>query len=399
MASPKPLQVAVIGGAGGAFFVHPHSRAIHMSGTRRIAFGALSSDPGRALEAAEVWPYPIKGSESWQNLRDSNLNRMGDSERIDYALIVTPNHAHFEPAMAFVKAGVPVFCEKPLTLTVEQARELEQTVREKNVPFAVAHTYLGHWTWRLARHIVRSGLIGDARFVDSYYKQGWLAGRTEDEGVQQAAWRVDPARAGTSCCGGDIGTHAFQSLRYITGLEVDTESAFLETFVEGRQLDDHFTTVCKLSNGGQALVRASQVMIGYKNDHGIEVCGSKGTVVLRQEDSEKLVVYLPGQPDRVYWRGAVSAKDGFLGDLPVDLMAEPALPPGHCEGFHDALARLHGSFETVVRAYWANEPWVVDGSKFATVTDGRIGMEFIEAAVKSSRVRGTASPVPTNLLG
>ena len=252
------------------------------------------------------------------------------------------------------------------------------------VPFAVAHTYLGHWSTRLSRHIVQSGLIGDVRWVDSSYIQGWLAGKTEEAGVQQAEWRTDPKRSGASNCGGDIGTHALMQLRYVTGLEVEQLSARLEVLVEGRSLDDHFTTYCSLSNGGKALVRASQIAIGHKNDLSIEVNGSKGSLVWRQEEPEAVKIMLPGQPDRIYWRGEVAANDGFLGDLPEDLMSEPTLPSGHGEAFHDALGRLHRGFESDVRAYKAGAAFDCDGSKYANVADGRIGLAFIEAAVASS---------------
>jgi predicted dehydrogenase len=304
-------------------------------------------------------------------------------ERLDYVLIVTPNNVHFDPAMKCLAAGIPVFCEKPLTVTLEQADQLVAAVKQRKVPFGVAHTYLGHWTSRFARFIVRSGLIGEVRWADAYYLQGWLAERTEDKGVMQAEWRVDPKRAGASCCGGDIGTHALMQLRYVTGLEVRRVRAALETFVAGRQLDDHFTAYCELSNGGKALVRASQIAIGHKNDLGLEVNGTKGSLVWVQEEPEQLIIRLPNQPDRVYWRGAVVANDGFLKDLPADLMAEPNIPAGHPEAFHDAFARLHRCFEQDVRAYLDKKPFACDGSKYANVEDGRIGIAFIAAAVKS----------------
>ena len=181
----------------------------------------------------------------------------------------------------------------------------------------------------MSRYIVRSGLLGEVRWVDSYYIQGWLATKLEATGQQQAAWRVDPKRAGGSGCGGDIGTHALMQLRYVTGLDVTAVSAQLETFVEGRQLDDHFTIYCKLSNGGKALVRASQICIGHKNDLGIVIAGTKGTLRWRQEEPECLTICLPNQPDRTYWRGAVTPGDGFLPkDMPADLMAEPTIPSG-----------------------------------------------------------------------
>ena len=380
--SNRPLNVGLIGGGGGAFIVQPHQRAINFDGTRRVVAAALHPDPATATREAAAWPYPIKGYESYDAMiADQAGKPVG--ERLDYALIVTPNFVHFDPAMKCIKAGIPVFCEKPLTVTLEESDKLVQAVKEHKVPFAVSHTYLGHWTTRLARHIVRSGLIGEVRWVDSYYLQGWLADKAEDSNNMQAEWRVDPKRAGASCCGGDIGTHALMQLRYITGLEVTRVRGQLETFVGGRQLDDHFTTYCQLSNGGKAMVRASQICIGHKNDLRIEVNGTRGTLYWEQEQPERLVIMLPNQPDRVYWRGAVSANDGFLGDLPEDLMAEPNIPSGHPEAFHDAFARLHRGFEADVRAYNDGKPFSNDGSKYANVVDGRIGIAFVEAAVRS----------------
>jgi predicted dehydrogenase len=267
-------------------------------------------------------------------------------------------------------------------------------VKEKRVPFGVAHTYLGHWTSWFSRFIVRSGLIGEVRWVDSYYLQGWLAGRTEDENCMQAEWRVDPKRAGASCCGGDIGTHALMQLRFVTGLEVTELSANLETFVERRQLDDHFTTYVKLSNGARGLVRASQIAIGHKNDLGVEVNGSKGTLIWRQEEPEKVVIHLPGQPDRVYWRAALGPNDGFLGDVPKWLLDEPTIPGGHPEAFHDAYARLHRSFEADVRAYNDKRTFSCDGSKYANVVDGWMGIAFVSAAVESSKKGNAWVPMP-----
>jgi predicted dehydrogenase len=378
------LNVGLVGGGGGAFIVHPHQKAIHFDGTRRVVCGALHPDPVVALKEAAAWPYPLRGYRSYDEMFEEEL-RKPVGERIDYILIVTPNFVHYDPARKALEAGIPVFCEKPLTVKLEESEHLVRLVRERNVPFCVAHTYIGHWTSRLARHIVRSGLLGKIRWVDAYYIQGWLAGRTEDKGVVQAEWRVDPQRAGISGCGGDIGTHALMQLRYVTGLEVTRIQAFLETFVEGRRLDDHFTVYCELNNGGKALVRASQVTIGHKNDMGIEVVGEKGTLSWRQEDPECVRVHLPGQPDRVYWRGEVKPHDGFLGDVPADLLAEPTIPSGHPEGFHDAFARLHRCFEQDVRAYQQGTFRGSDGSKYATVEDGRIGIAFLVAAVESNR--------------
>jgi predicted dehydrogenase len=384
----RPLNVGLIGGGGGAFIVQPHQRAIFFDGTRRVTAAALHPDPAVAMQEADAWAYPIQGYRSYDELIEAQ-SKLPEGERIDYALIVTPNHVHFDPAMKCIKAGIPVFCEKPLTVTLAEADALVAAVKEARIPFGVAHTYLGHWTTRFARFIVTSGLIGEIRWVDAYYIQGWLASRTEDQGVMQAEWRVDPKRAGASCCGGDIGTHALMHLRYITGLNVTRIQAHLETFVEGRQLDDHFTTYCQLNNGGRALVRASQIAIGHKNDLGVEINGTKGTLQWRQEYPEELNILLPDQPQRTYYRAAIAPNDGFLGTLPEELMAEPTIPSGHPEAFHDAFARLHRCFEQDVRAFQAGKPFQCDGSKYANVEDGRMGIAFIDAAVKSSQQDGT----------
>ena len=392
----RPLNVGLIGGGKGAFIVQPHQRAIHFDGTRRVTAGALFPDPKIALEEAAHWPYPIRGYGSYDEMIAANAT-LPPGEKLDYILIVTPNHVHFDPAMKAMKAGIPVMCEKPLTVNLKQAADLVKAQRKTGVPFAVAHTYLGHWTSRFSRFIVRSGLLGDVRWVDSYYIQGWLATKLEATGQQQASWRVNPKLAGASGCGGDIGTHALMQLRYVTGLEVTEVSANLETFVPGRALDDHFTTYCRLSNGARALVRASQVCIGHKNDLGIEICGTKGSLRWRQEDPEAITISLLGQPDRTYYRAAVSAKDGFLGDLPADLMAEPNIPPGHPEAFHDAFARLHRCFEADIRTWQTAGKVKVDGGKYATIDDGWMGLAFIETAVKSAAKKGAWTKMPKKI--
>lgn len=387
----RPLNVGVIGGGRGAFIVHPQQKAIFMDGTRRVTCGALHQDPAIAMQEAEDWPCPITGYPDYKEMIKTEAERpLG--ERMDYVLIVTPNNVHFDPAMRCIEAGFPVFCEKPLTMTVEEAENLAKAVKQSGLPFCVSHTYVGHWSSLFSRFIVKtSGLLGEVRRVSAYYFQGWLAGRTEDQGVQQAEWRVDPSRAGASGCGGDIATHAYMQFRFVTGLEVKRILfARLWTFVPGRHLDDNFTSTCELSNGGEANICASQIMHGHLNDLGIEVTCEKGSVVWRQEESEKVTIHLPDQPDRVYWRGAVKPNDGFLKQVPDWLLNEPTIPSGHCEGFHDAFARLHRYFEADVRAYLDGKPPEHAGDKYAGVEDGVSHMKFIAAAVKSSK---SGSPV------
>ncbi len=390
----RPLNVGLVGGGKGAFIVQPHQKAIHFDGTRRVTAAALFPDPKIALEEAANWPYPLKGYGSYDEMIAANAG-LPEDQKLNYVVIVTPNHVHYDPAIKAIKAGIAVFCEKPLCMNLKEAADIVRTVRKHNVPFGVAHTYLGHWTSRFSRYIVQAGLLGEVRWVDSCYLQGWLATRLEATGQMQAAWRTNPKLAGGSGCGGDIGTHALMQLRYVTGLDVVEVSAQLETFVEGRPLDDHFTTYCRLSNGGKALVRASQICIGHKNDLAILVAGTKGTLHWRQEEPESVTVCLANQPDRAYWRGAVTPGNGFLPkDVPPGLMAEPTIPSGHPEAFHDAYARLHRCFEADVRKWKAGQPFKCDGSKYANVEDGWTGIAFIETALKSTGKKGLWTRMP-----
>jgi predicted dehydrogenase len=382
--SKRVLNVGLVGGGGGAFIVNPHQKAIHMDGTRRVVCGALHQDPKIAMDEAAKWPYPIKGYPSYDEMI-ADQARKPIGERVDYVTIVTPNFVHFDPAMKLIKAGIPVFCEKPLTITAKQAVALEKAVAKAKVPFGIAHTYIGHWSSWVARWIVTSGKLGAVRWVDAYYLQGWLATRLETTGQMQASWRTNPKMAGASCCGGDIGSHAFMQARFVTGLEVVTVRGMIETFLKGRQLDDHFTTYCTLSNGGRAMIRASQIAIGHKNDLGLEVNCERGSLVWRQEESEQIIIRLPGEPDRTYWRGELKGKDSFLGDLPDWVGGECTIPSGHNEAFHDAYRRLHKSFEEDVRLYNEGKPFKNDGTKYANVHDGVLHMKFIEAAVKSAK--------------
>lgn len=384
MSSNKPLKVGMIGGGGGAFIANPHQKAIHFDGTRQLHSVALSSNPREAMSEAANWPYPVKGYESYDAMIAAQKDQP-EAERLDYIVVVTPNFVHFDPVMKALDAGIPVICEKPLAVDFDQAKQMVAKVKETNVPLAVAHTYVGHWSSWFSRWIVESGLLGEVRWVDSYYLQGWLASKLEDTGQTQAAWRTDPKRAGASGCGGDIGIHALQQLRFVTGLDVTKVSAHLECMVPGRPIDDHFTVYGELSNGGKCLVRASQICHGHKNDLGITIAGTKGLLRWNQEEAESVTICLPDQPDRTYWRGAISSNDGFLPEIPEWLLNEPTIPAGHVEAFHDAYARLHREFEKDVRKFNAGEAWACDGSKYANVHDGRMGLAFIDAAVASSK--------------
>ena len=299
---------------------------------------------------------------------------------MDYVVITTTNDAHFAPAKAFIERGIPVLCEKPITLTVNEAKELAKAVKEKKVPFILAHTYTGHPMMMLAREMVKGGDIGQVRKIESWYNQGWLANNIEKKGAKQAEWRVDPKRAGISCCGGDIGTHAHMAARWVTGLEVKKVSARLNTFVKGRKLDDDFNVICEMNNGATALITATQIAIGYKNDSGFKIYGTKGSVEWRQERAERLTVK-HGNEDKIYWIGA-----GF-NYIPDSIKPYLRLPAGHNEDFLEALANLHLTMEYTVRKS-KGEKNIPNAYPHPSASDGLKGMLFIEAAVRSSKANG-----------
>ena len=375
------LRVGMIGGGGpDSFFGMVHNRAIALDASRELVAGALRSSPEAALRAAD--DYGIAGYPTYQALLEAVQS---GEQALDYVTIVTPNFAHYEPAKAFLQAGIPVLCEKPITMTVAEACDLTQIVERQQVPFVLAHTYTGHPMMMLAKEMIQSGEIGQVRKVVSWYNQGWLATALEQTGQQQASWRTDPARTGISNCGGDIGTHAFIAATWVTGLAVERVSARLNTFVEGRVLDDDFNVIGELENGGTALITATQIAVGYRNDNGFRVFGTKGSIEWHQERAECLLVRHGDGRDITYWIGAEF-------DLPASVASYLRVPSGHHEDFFPALANLHTTIERLIRAR-RGEQDVPAAFPHPGVQEGAAGMRFVAAAVESSNNSGAWTQV------
>jgi predicted dehydrogenase len=376
----RKLRVGMVGGGGPAnFFGAPHRRAILMDNSAELSAGALRSEREGSLAAAQEHFIP-RGYGDWHEMIAAEAN-LTDSERIDYVTIVTPNDAHYGPADAASAAAIAVLCEKPLTTTLDEAKRLGQTVAKNKTPFIVAYTYTGFPMVMLAKQLVADGKIGEVRKVEAWYPQGWLATKLEAEGQKQASWRVDPKRSGSSGCGGDIGTHAYEFVRFVTGLKASRLQARLKSFVEGRALDDDFTVLAELNNGGIATIAASQITIGAQNDNGFRVSGTTGTLEWSITDHTVLKHYQGGQPLLLYRQGAE------YGYIPGEIKPYLRTPSGHPEGFHEALANLHRTLEWQIRSGRGEKcptPFAHPG-----IADGVAGMAFIEAAVKSSVAGGT----------
>jgi predicted dehydrogenase len=383
--SQRKLRVGMVGGGGPAnFFGGPHRRAILLDNSAELTAGALRSQPAESIESARALFFP-RGYPDWQTLVKDEAARP-ESERIDYLTIVTPNDAHFGPADAAAAAGIGVLCEKPLTLTLDEARRLHATVASKATPFVVAYTYTGFPMVMLARELIKDSAIGEVRKVEAWYPQGWLASKIEAEGQKQAGWRVDPSRSGASGCGGDIGTHAYEFVRFVAGRSATRLRGRLKTFVPGRALDDDFTVLAELDNGGIATIAASQVTIGAQNDNGFRVSGTTGTLEWSITDHSVLKHYAGGKPLELYRQGAE------YGYFPGSIKPYLRLPSGHPEGFHEALANLHRTLEWTIRRRRGET--VPTPFEHPGILDGVAGMAFVEAAVASSKQDGAWVEMP-----
>ena len=378
------IRVGMVGGGGPSNFIGgPHRTAILMDNSAELTAGALRSDSQGSLDSANELHFK-RGYPDYQTMFREESALPAD-ERIQYVTIVTRNDTHYPVAKAALESGFAVHCEKPLTLTLAESQDLVRLARQTSLPFVVAYSYTALPMVMLAREFVRNGDIGKVRKVEAWYPQGWLAGRTEDAGVQQAEWRVDPAKSGASGCGGDIGTHAYEFVRFVAGLTAVEVSARLITFVPGRRLDDDFTVFARLNNGGIATISASQVTIGAQNDNGFRVIGETGTVEWSTLEHQSLKVFKGGEPVRIYRLGAE------YGYFPESIKPYLRLPSGHPEGFHEALANLHKSIQLQIRA--RNGESVSAAYPHPGVTDGAAGMAFIEAAVASSAKSGAWTSV------
>jgi predicted dehydrogenase len=386
MTEARKLRVGMVGGGGpGNFFGGPHRRAILMDNTAELTAGALRSDSKGSLEAAKEHFF-TRGYPDFQTMFRQEA-ALPDSQRIDYVTIVTPNDSHFPIAKAALEAGFSVLCEKPLTLTFAESRELVRLAKQTALPFTVAYSYTGLPMVMLARELVRAGEVGTIRKVEAWYPQGWLATPLEESGQQQASWRVDPSRSGASGCGGDIGTHAYEHVRFVAGLGAVRVQARLHTFVPGRRLDDDFTVFAQLENDAVATIAASQITVGAQNDNGFRVIGDAGRVEWSMLDHMSLYLYRSGEPVKQFRLGAE------YGYFPDSIKPYLRLPSGHPEGFHEALANLHKTHQLRLRKQRGED--VPEPFPHPDAVEGAAGMAFVEAAVRSSANQGAWTEVPS----
>ncbi|MCX7702116.1 MAG: Gfo/Idh/MocA family oxidoreductase [Gemmataceae bacterium] len=375
----RKLRMGLIGGGQGAFIGRVHATAAVMDNKAVLVAGALSSDPARSKASAPDYDIPPERAYgSYQEMVAAESRR---DDKIDFVSIATPNHTHFDIAKAFIEAGFNVMCDKPMTFTLKQAEELVGLVERTRVVFALTHNYTGHPLVRQAREMVLSGELGEIQAIRAFYIQGWLRSRLETGGQKQASWRTDPKQSGAAGCFGDIGTHAYNLSRYITGLIPDQVCCQLKIFEPGRQLDDYGTAMIRFENGALGTVTASQISHGRENDIFIEIDGTKASLEWHQEEPNKMFVRKNGEPHKVYTR----AGGPYLSEAAAKATR---IPSGHPEGYLEAFANIYtAAYEAMCRRA-AGEKFETRDTVYPNVYDGVDGMNFIEKCVESSRQGG-----------
>ena len=370
------LLYGQVGGGPGSFIGPVHRAAIAMNNQAKLVAGSFSDIPSETVQVAK--DLGVDADRAYADFHDMAVKEGARTEgRIDFVIITVPNHLHFAVAKAFLEQGINVVCEKPMAFTEEEATQLVARAGVHKVEFMVTYTYTGYPMVREARDLVRTGALGTLRVVAAEYPQDWLADPIERSGSnRQAVWRTDPKYAGVSCCVGDIGTHLENLVHFITGLEIDKLAASLETFVEGRPLDDNAYMLLKYKGGASGNYWSSQVAIGKENGLRIRVYGTDGAIEWEQENPNVLRFQKKGAPLQLLTRGGeyLSAAAGHVTRLPA----------GHPEGYFEAFANLYRNFCNVLMARKQDRtPDPLD--VFPTVVDGARGTKFVFDCVKSSK--------------
>ncbi|WP_068345210.1 Gfo/Idh/MocA family protein [Kosmotoga arenicorallina] len=371
----KKLKYGMVGGGPGSFIGPVHRAAIAMNGQAQIVAGSFSPIFEETLMTAkELGISEDRAYKSFEEMAEKEAQR---DDGIDFVSITVPNYLHYKVAKAFLEKGINVVCEKPLCFTIEEAEELMDLAAKNDVEFMVTYTYTGYPMVREARELVRKNILGDIRLIIAEYPQGWLAEPIEKEGQTQASWRTDPKYAGISNCVGDIGTHIENLAHFITNLEITSLSARLETFVEGRRLDDNAFILLKYENNASGSYWPSQVAIGNENGLKIRIYGTKGSLEWEQEHPNFLKLSLIGEPLKILSRG-----NDYLSE---SAQMYTRLPSGHPEGYFEAFANLYRSFCNKLSAKKTGEK---SDELFPTVIDGARGVKFVHDCVKSSNKGG-----------
>lgn len=370
----QEIPLGMVGGGQGALIGGVHRIAARLDGAFRLVAGALSSTPEKSrASGAELGLDPAR---TYDDYRQMAIREARRKDGIRAVAIVTPNHMHAGPAIEFLKRGIHVICDKPLTATMAEAKKLAQAAERSKALFVLTHNYTGYPLVRQARAMVARGDLGTLRLVQVEYLQDWLTEPAEAAGSKQAEWRVDPARAGLGGALGDIGTHAWNLAGFVTGMEPEAVAADLSSFVPGRVLDDNAHVMLRYANGARGTLLASQVAPGNENGLRLRVFGSKGGLEWAQEDPNRMWFTPFGGEKRLLTRNGAGA------DPAAQRVSR--VPGGHPEGYLEAFATIYAEAARTIRAHEAGEAPPADVT-YPTLTDGLSGMRFVAACVQSAR--------------
>jgi len=369
--------MAMIGGGKDAFIGAVHRLAFNMDGQVSLVAGTLSINPEIAIDSGHDLFLDEERIYTDYKVMLEKEAAMPAGKRIDFVSIVTPNFAHFDPAMMALEKGFHVVIEKPITFSLDEAKKLKEKVEQTGLSLLLCHTYTGYPMIKQAKRMIQKGLLGKIRKVYVEYPQGWLSTFLEGANNKQAAWRTDPKRSGKAGSMGDIGTHAFNMAEYVTGSKVTKLCADINIIVEGRMLDDDGAAFLKFDNGASGVLMATQIAAGAENNIKIRVFGEKGGLEWQQEDANTLQVKWLDKPAEVYRAGT-----GYLDSFAKHNCRTPA---GHPEGYLEAFANLYRNFVLTVRARINNEKPEEEWLDFPGVEEGIRGMAFIENVIASGK--------------
>jgi predicted dehydrogenase len=374
----RKLRMGMVGGGKDAFIGAIHRIAANMDGLIELAAGALSINPDIAKDSGKALFLPE--DRTYLNYEEmiKKESRLPADKRIDFVTIVTPNFAHFAPAMMALDHGFNVVIEKPITFTLDEAKQLKKKVEETGLILALTHTYSGYPMVKQARAMMQENVFGKIRKIYVEYPQGWLSKLSEREGNAQAAWRTDPKKSGKSGCMGDIGTHAAHLAEYISGLKITHLCADLNVMVAGRALDDDGNVLLKFDNGAAGVLMASQVAAGEENALKIRIYGEKGGIEWAQHEPNTLLVKWLDQPTQILRAGA-----GY-SHLSSFATHNCRTPGGHPEGYLEAFGNIYRNFALTLSARIDGTEATKEMLDFPRVEEGIRGMAFIDNVVESS---------------
>jgi len=374
------LNMGQVGGGIGAFIGEVHRKAARMDGGIQLKAGAFDVNPKNSIKQGKILGLcNSRVYKTYPEMIEKEL-QLPVGERIDFVSICTPNHTHFPIAKAFLEAGFNVMCEKPMTLTVEEAEELKIIAKASRKVFGLNHNYTAYPMVKLAKDMVKQGDLGNIRKIVVQYPQGWLSEFIEKTGQMQASWRTDPKTSGAAGCIGDIGTHAANLAEYITGLKITQVLADLTTFVKGRKLDDDGTVLLRFNKSAKGVLHASQISVGEENNLAIWIYGEKKGMHWHQEQPNYLHVLSQTGPEEIWKRGNpyVAEKSEAAGRC-------SRIPGGHPEAFLEAFANNYCNFADTIRAKNERRKATDVEKDFPGIEAGVRGMKFIQAVVDSSK--------------